>query len=363
MLHLLHGADTYRSAARLRALRAALDPQGYNGTTLDAAEATPEALRAACDSLPMFGGGRYVEVRGLLTRWREARNKATEREGEGAKEQVADPAEALAAYLPQLPPTTTLILWEPGPFEPPAPLRRALDALGKGAAVERFDPPLGDPLHDWAIERAREAGATLQPRAAEALLDALFPQGWKAAPRGRDAQLPDLQRVETEVQKLATAVLSRESPTITPRVVAVLTRGETDTNIFQLVDAAAVGDTRRALALLRTALEEGIAPELLLALLATKFSRLVRLRAVGGARAGDAAARQLGLTPFQFREAARHLGQIGEERAVAGLRIVLAADEAIKTGRAPRSDDALYWAVLELGRVGASVPLPPRGTA
>ena len=39
------------------------------------------------------------------------------------------------------------------------------------------------------------------------------------------------------------------------------------------------------------------------------------------------------------------------------LRIVLEADEAIKTGRSPRSDDALYWAVLELGRVGARVPL------
>lgn len=355
MLYLLHGADSFRSAARLRALRAQLDPAGFSSTTLEPQDTTPDGVRAACDALPFFGGGRCVEARGLLTRWKESRGKAAEREGDGAK--ASDPFEALASYLPQMPATTTLLLWEPALYEPPAGLKRALQGLGKAAAIERFDPPLGRELKEWTIGRAREVGATLQPAAAEALLDALCPQGWREAPRGRDAHLPDLQRIDTEVQKLSTAVLSRETPTITARVVDVLTLGETETNIFHLVDAAAVGDTRRALALLRTALEEGIAPELLLSLLASKFSLLVRLRAIGGARATDAAATQLGVTPYRLRDAARQLAQIGEDRAPVCLRIVMEADEAIKTGRAPRSDDALYWAVLELCRVGASVPL------
>jgi DNA polymerase-3 subunit delta len=355
MLYLLHGADTFRSAARLRALRAQLDPQGFSSTSLDPQDATPDGLRAACDALPFFGGGRCVEARGLLTRWKEAKGRGADREGDGAK--VPDPFEALAAYLPQMPPTTTLLLWEPAVYEPPAGLRRALQDLGKQAATEKFDPPLGRELRDWAIGRAKEAGATLRNEAAEALLDALCPQGWREAPRGRDAKLPDLQAIDTEIQKLSTAVLSREQPVITPRVVDVLTLGETETNIFRLVDAAAVGDTRQALALLRSALEEGVAPELLLSLLATKLSLLVRLRAIGGARATDAAASQLGVTPYRLRDAARQLSQIGEDRVGECLRIVLEADEAIKTGRAPRSDDALYWAVLELGRVGARVPL------
>jgi DNA polymerase III subunit delta len=354
MLYLLHGADTFRSGARFRALRAELDPNGFSSTAIDAADASPDALRAACDALPFFGGGRCVEVRGMLTRWKEARSKGAERE-DGAKS--ADPFEALATYLPQMPPTTTLLLWELGAYEPPAGLRRALQDLGKQAAIEKFDPPLGRELRDWAIGRAKEAGATLRQEAAEALLDALCPQGWREAPRGRDARLPDLQGIDTEIQKLATAVLSRDQPVITARVVDVLTLGETETNIFRLVDAAAVGDTRQALALLRSALEEGVAPELLLSLLATKFSLLVRLRAVGGARASDAVASQLGVTPYRLRDAARQLSQIGEDRVPECLRIVLEADEAIKTGRSPRSDDALYWAVLELGRVGARVPL------
>jgi DNA polymerase III delta subunit len=358
MLHLLHGADTFRSAARWRDLRAALDPSGFNGVSLDGQDTTPDSLRAACDAFSFFGGGRCVDVRGLLTRWKE--RKGTAQAGDAAQGKGAgDPFEALVVYLPLMPPTTTLILWEPGLVELPAALRRALQDLGPSAAIERFDSPLGRELRDWVIARAASAGATMRPDAADPLLDALCPQGWHEIPRGRDAILPDLQRLDSEIQKLATAALSRDPAVVTARHVAALTVGEAATNVFQLVDAVAAGDTRRALALLRSALEDGIAPELVLSLLASRFSLMVRVRAVGGGRAAEAAASKLGVTPYRAREAARQLAQIGEARAPECLRIILEADEAIKTGHAPRSDDALYWAVLELCRVGEPVPLMP----
>lgn len=362
MLHLLHGADTFRSRARLRELRASLDPDGFNGVSLDPQDTTLDALRATCDALPFFGGGRCVDVRGLLSRWKE--RKGAERSGDAERAKgTTDPFEALATYLPLMPPTTTLVLWEPGPYDPPAALKRALQSLGKGVAIERFDPPLGRELRDWAIDRARAVGTTLRPDAADALLDATCPHGWHEIPRGRDATLPDLQRIDTEIQKLATAALSREPATITTRHVAALTVGEAETNIFQLVDAAAAGDTRRALALLRAGLEDGLAPELIISLLASRFSLLARVRAVGGARGAEAAASKLGITPYRARETARQLAQLGEARVEPCLRIVLAADRAIKTGRSPRSDDALYWAVLELCRLGDDVPLIPADRA
>lgn len=357
VLHLLHGTDTFRSTARLRDLRAALDPSGFNGVSLDGQDTTIDSLRGACDAFSFFGGGRCVDVRGLLTRWKERKGSA--RVGDAAQGTGAgDPFEALVVYLPLMPATTTLILWEPGLVELPAPLRRAVQDLGTSGVIERFDPPLGRELRDWAMARAQEAGATLRPDAAEALLDALCPQGWREAPRGRDAALPDLQRLDTEIEKLATSALSRDPAMITARHVAALTVGEAETNVFQLVDAAAAGDTRRALALLRSALEDGLAPELVLSLLASRFSLMVRVRAIGG-RAAESAASKLGVTPYRAREAARQLAQIGEARVPECLRIVLEADEAIKTGHAPRSDDALYWAVLELCRIGESVPLMP----
>lgn len=362
MLHLLHGADTFRSRARLRELRTTLDPDGFNGVSLDPQETNIDGLRAACDALPFFGGGRCVDVRGLLSRWKE--RKGVERGGEAERAKgVTDPVDALTTYLPLMPPTTTLILWEPGPYDPPAALKRTLQSMGKGVTIERFDPPLGRELREWSIGRAREVGAILRPDAADALLDAVCPHGWHEIPRGRDATLPDLQRIDTEIQKLATAALSREPATITTRHVAALTVGEAETNIFQLVDAAAAGDTRRALALLREGLENGLAPELIISLLASRFSLLARVRAVGGGRGAEGVASKLGITPYRARETARQLAQLGEARVEPCLRIVLDADTAIKTGRSPRSDDALYWAVLELCRVGDNVPILPADRA
>src|SRR5215213_6494868 len=139
MLHLLHGADTFRSAARLRHLRAVLDPSGFNGVSLDGQDTTVDSLRGACDAFSFFGGGRCVDVRGLLTRWKE--RKGATRSGDAAQGTGAgDPFEALVVYLPLMPPTTTLILWEPGLVDLPTALRRALQDLGPAGAIERFDP-------------------------------------------------------------------------------------------------------------------------------------------------------------------------------------------------------------------------------
>lgn len=350
MIYLLHGSDTFSSAARLRALRAALDPDGFNGTSLDGQETTLDAVRSACDALAFFGAGRCVDVRALLTRWAKGAKRGGRAQGDES------PFDALAAYLPALPPTTTLILWEPGPVDLPAALRRALQ--GADAAVERFEPPLGRDLRDWVAERAADLGATIQPDAAVALLDAACPHGWREAPRGRDATPPNLHRIDSELQKLATAVCGRpEGATIAARDVALLVVGESESNVFDLVNAVADGNAGRALDRLRALLDDGVAPEAILPLLASQFGALARLRLAGGARADRAAvAGQLGVSPTRIQHLTRQFARLGEARVARCLAVVLEADEAIKTGRATRGDDALYWAVLEL--CGAGPPGP-----
>ncbi len=343
MIHLLHGADSFSSAARLRELRQALDPAGFNGVALDGQDLTLDGLRGACDALAFFGGGRFVEVRGLLTRW--GGGKGGRKGAERAKPE-GDPGADLAGYLPKMPPTTTLALWEPGPVEPSPPLRRALADLG--AATERFDPPRGRALREWVVGHARELGGAIRPDAAEALLDAACPQGWGEAPRGREGAPPNLQRLDSELRKLLTATIARQDPTVTRRDVAVLVVGEAESNIFDLVNAIADGNARLALARLRAALADGVVPEQVLPLLAGQFSTLARLRAAGGARAGSAAAQGLGISAYRLPHVARQLAQLGEGRVTRCLEIVLEADEAIKTGRSPNSEDALYRAVLAL---------------
>ena len=99
-----------------------------------------------------------------------------------------------------------------------------------------------------------------------------------------------------------------------------------------------------------------MAPEAILPLLASQFSTLARYRAAGGPRADRGAVERLGINPNRLTHLARQLAQLGEARVTRCIAIVLEADEAVKTGRAPRGEDALYWAVLEL--CGAGPPGP-----
>ena len=359
MLYLLHGADSFTSAARLSELRRELDPSGFNGVSLDGQEATFDALRAACDALAFFGGGRCVDVRGLLTRWGATGGKKAARAGAGD-----DSFEQLAAYLPAMAPTTTLILWEPGPIDPPARLRRVLQELD--ARVERFEAPLGRDLQAWVVARARDYGAAIRPDAAIALLDAVCPRGWREAPRARGGaapQLPNLHRLDSELHKLATAACGRpDGEIITARDVATLVVGEEATDVFALVNAVADRNTGAALARLRGLLDGGVAPEAILPLLASQFSTLARYRAAGGPRADRGAIERLGINPNRLAHLARQLAQLGEARVTRCIAIVLEADEAVKTGRAPRGEDALYWAVLELCGAGPPGPSLVEGT-
>ena len=177
MLHLLHGADTFRSRARLRELRASLDPMD-----LTASRSIPRTRRSMpCARPAMRCRSSAVGVASMCAaccrRGKSAKGPSAAAMPSRAKG-AADPFEALATYLPLMPPTTTLILWEPGPYDPPAALKRALQALGKGSRTSASTRHSGANCRDWAIDRARAVRSTLRPDAADALLDATCPHGW-----------------------------------------------------------------------------------------------------------------------------------------------------------------------------------------
>lgn len=343
MITLLHGADTFSSTARLRELRRELDPDGFNTVVLDAPDATVAALRAACGTTAFFGGARYVEARGLLTRWLGGKRT-------GKKATATDPAGELLAYLPALPSTTHLLFWEPAAVTLPTPLTDGL--RHHGASITRFEAPLGAELREWVEARAIALGATIEPAAVVALLDASCPSGWREAPRGRDGRPPDLAKIDAELSKLATAVLGvRGGPRITKRVVAALVGGEQDTNVFALVNAVTESNGAAAIAALRTLLDQGSPPEALLALLTRQLLLLDRLRLERQAP-GAGAAR----SPGQAHHLERQLRALGAARVGRGVELALEADLAVKTGRARNADEALYWLVLELCEVGPPGP-------
>lgn len=347
MIVLLHGADAFSSAIRRRELRCELDPDGYNTIVLDAADASLGVLRAACDTHPFFGGARYVEARGLLARWLAGKRG-------GRKAPANDPVHELIAYLPTLPSTTHLLFWEPTAVTLPSALEG--EFRRQGATISRFEAPLGAELRQWVAARVTELGASIEPAAIVALLDATCPGGWREPPRGRDARPPNLARIDAELRKVTTAVLAVSTgPRVTARVVTTLVAGEQQANVFALVNAVTERDGPRAIGRLRALVNQGIAPEALLAMLARQYLLLEQLWAESRSPAA-VEARPKQAAPAQSPHLERQLRALGASRVARGLELALEADRALKTGIARDAEEALYWLVLELCEIGPAGP-------
>ncbi len=180
-LYLLHGPDEFASAEFLAALKAKLgDPAmaDLNTTVFDGRSASLPEVRAIAETLPFLTARRLVIVEGWLTRLVGRAEPAAEdepaeeasgdeaRHGSTAREQMA----ALAAYLPNLPETTALVLVEKREL----PARNVVLKAATGAnwaLVKLFDLPKGEALLRWIRARAKADKGEITPEAAQALAE------------------------------------------------------------------------------------------------------------------------------------------------------------------------------------------------
>jgi hypothetical protein len=111
MLYVFYGPDS-SPARSLAEVRRALDEDGAlatNNVTFQARGTSPAEVIAACSTPPFLGANRLVILEGLA--------EVLAGKGKRGKKKQADPADglgpwqALFDYLPELPPSTTLVLW------------------------------------------------------------------------------------------------------------------------------------------------------------------------------------------------------------------------------------------------------------
>lgn len=255
---------------------------------------------------------------------------------------IVDNAEALtdASFIAEFPPESALVLVTTQRM--PAGRRRArakaeptgpVDLVGAvgavGGKVERIGRLFPDQVPGWIAARAALTSVRLEPTAVTELASACG---------------TDTDRIEQELAKLAT--YARGEP-VTVAVVRALVPGAIETEVFDLTRAVVRRDARTAVDHLERLLDEGQAPQQILALLLWQFRVVLfalRMKGMPDAERAARAIRSSANAIARWRADAQRLSQADVIRAYEAL---YATDLAIKQGRT-EPETALMLCVLDL---------------
>jgi DNA polymerase-3 subunit delta len=236
-----------------------------------------------------------------------------------ANKEFAEAAEKLLADLPE---TTDLILVEPK-FDKRSSLYKFLK---KQTDFREFTEMDGPALAKWLSAEAGKRGATLSLSDARYLVERV----------GQSQQL-----LANELEKLCL-----RAATITRPIIDELTEATPQSTIFNLIDAAMSGDTKRAMQLYGEQRQLKVEPQQILALFAWQLHVLALVRAAG-ARSADDIAHDAKLSPFVVRKSQG----IARRMELSRLKLLIAELLTIdrRSKREPIDlDDALQYFVLQL---------------
>ncbi len=223
MITVLLGPDRFLVQTALNDLLHANDPSGFNTAQFDADGTAASDLISAVSTPPFLGPVRIVAIHGLLS---NTKNKTDH---------------DLDEIVVNLQSGVHLVLVDASLSSLPAAAKKALP---KDVHVRPSAPPRGNDLREWSQNRFKESGATIEPAALKILLDRLFPGTWhQAASNPAFDKPPDLQRLQTEIDKLATAA---GDDVVTSALVETLVALDHEERMFGFQDAILRGDKRSA---------------------------------------------------------------------------------------------------------------------
>lgn len=259
MIVTLAGANTFLLHTELDSLVAHFIAQ-YTDMAVerfDGEEVAPERMRESIQSLPFLSARKMVILR------------------EPSKQKPF--AEAIADVLSDIPETTDLIILEPK-IDKRLAYYKVLKKLSDFKDFPELDPA---GLARWAVTHASSKGATLRSP------DAIFLVDRVAA---------NQQSLRHEIDKLA--LFSSE---INKKNIELLTDYLPQSTVFELLDAAFAGNTKRAMELYAEQRSLKVEPQAILAMLAWQMYILVVVKAGGGRPAADIA-KEAKINPYVVRK-------------------------------------------------------------
>jgi DNA polymerase III delta subunit len=217
----------------------------------------------------------------------------------------------------------------------PGPGDLAAAVEESGGRVERIAPLLPDQLPAWIAARAKIRNVRLDASAMREL----------AAATG-----PDTDRIEQELAKLATFA---RGAAVTQTDVRALVAGAIETDVFELTRAVVRRDQRTAIGQLERLLDDGQAPQQILALLLWQFRVVLFASAMKTNADAEKAARAIRSSANAITRWQAEARRLGRAEVLRAYETLYATDLAIKQGRT-EPETALMLCVLDLCGVPGS---------
>jgi DNA polymerase III subunit delta len=340
MITLIHGPAELLRAETLAELAAAAAPDpewaDLNTAHLDGRTVTPAELQNACDTMPFLAEKRLVIVEGLLARLASTGKRAKapvavaamEGGDEGAdggapSEESASPealkgqAKAFLAYLDHVPDTADLVLVEDDTASGQGARRVQELARGNRARIILCEKPRKNELPDWIRSRARLRKVKLDAGAVNDLAEFVG---------------DELRQLDQELVKLADFAGER---TVTREDVRRLVAATRAASVFELVDSLGLGDAPSAGRLMQHSLDiDGEQPLRLLGMIARQYRLIIQMKALQAqGKKPPEIAHTLNVGEWNIPKLTTQANRHTFGRLERAMERILAADEAIKTGR------------------------------
>ncbi len=329
---LLFGDDMQairEAAAQLEAAAtpdAALGDLNLSRFDLEDRAITEEQIQAALYALPFLAEKRLVVLRNPFARFR-----------------TAEAVQRLIGLLEKMPPTTQLVMLVPDRFQGKSgweimddkkrgnPLLEWAKKAGSRALIRELRLPRPHEMTEWIMRRAKQEGGQFTPRAAAEL----------AALTGNDTGV-----AAQEIRKLLMYVDFRRAVEIEDVQEVAASGGQAD--VFKMVDAIALGETRTALRHLKILLEEED-PARLFGMIIRQYRLLLLIREALDQGLADPAeiAKRLKLHAFAAENLIRQAHRFNLTKLESAYRSILATDQMIKSGQTD-SETALQTLIVQL---------------
>lgn len=294
-VYLLYGEEAYLKKQYKDKLKHAMVPEGdtMNFSAFEGKSINPKEIIDLAETLPFFADRRVILI-----------------ENSGF---FKNACEELAEYLPQVAPATHFIFVEEE-VDKRSKMYKAAKASGR---IVEFLPQTEELLTRWILGRLKREGKNITGSVMQLFLTKTG---------------TDMGNIDRELEKLLCYTLDRD--VITAEDVEAVVTEQTTNKIFEMVNAVAEHNQRRALDLYYDLLTLKEPPMRIMFLISRQFQILFHVRDMAAKGLDQQTmAKKAGIPPFAVRKNVSQAKGFTMEQLKQALRDGAELEESVKTGR------------------------------